>query len=323
MTRSSHTDTPGVRMRELTRVSRPFRAVLSPYHLTTREPAAVVAAQVADSLTTLLLAPSDDRRASVQSAAVNSPAYRSYMRSWEWSAPLFDEGLVSTLLHGHDPADDVRDACRRLFDEPDFAALSPYLRAEIFEDDSAYLRAASLDVLKSGPDPAVSVPIAAGLDRFAADSDAVVIRSAAMSVVQKREANLGREVFRITVPVIRQGSAERLLLARVLTGDARAALGSAIMDAFDLGDSVKVRAAALAYAEAFGAERDDLTAPPGPRDADEVRVILGEASLIGMELPVDAALHASVAAATGRPSVSRAHEPETVRTILIRSIGGR
>ena len=308
----------------LARVTPPLHAIVSPYHLTTREPAAIVASQLADSMTTLLLAPRDDRRAGVRQAAIHSPVYRSFMRSWEWAMPLFDEGLMSSIFTGLDPAEDVRDACRRLFEEPAFAPLTPYLRSEVFEDESLYLRAASLDVLKAGPDPAVSVPIAAGLDRFAADTGTVVIRSAAASVVQKHEARLGRTRFRVTIPVIRQGSAERLLLARALTEDTRASLASAIMETFDGHEPARVCAAAGSYAHAFNAELEDLTAAPGPRDADEVRVIVGEASLEGMDLPVDASLHASVTAATGQARSHPIHaDTPRVRTLLIRSVGCR
>lgn len=96
------------------------------------------------------------------------------------------------------------------------------------------------------------------------------------------------------------------------------------MNVFEgLGDRAELRAAASAYADVFERERDDLTAPPGPRDPDEVRVVLGEASLIGYELPVDAALHASVEAATGRVSTESDRSADRVWTLLIRSIGGR
>ena len=310
---------------QLARASTPFRAVLSPYHLTTREPAALVAAQIAESLTTLLLAPGNEARESVQRTAARSPAYRSFMRSWEWAIPLFEEGVVSSLAAGIDPVDDVRDACRRLYDNPAFAALLPYLRSEVFEDETEYLRAASIDILKAGPDPAVSVPITAGLDRFASEVGAIAIRSGAASVVQRHETQLGRVVFRATIPVIRQGSAERVLLSRALLDEARRDLAGAVTESFRLADPGPVRRASVRYADAFEAELEDLTAPPGPLDDDEVRVIVGEASLVGMELPIDAALHASVSAATGKPTradnLDRDHDP--VCTLLIRSVGGR
>ena len=49
--------TERVHTASLTRSVRPFEAVVSPYHITTREPAGLVALQIAQSATTLLLAP--------------------------------------------------------------------------------------------------------------------------------------------------------------------------------------------------------------------------------------------------------------------------
>jgi hypothetical protein len=308
----------------LARGVRPFDAVVSPYHLTTREPAALVALQVAQSATTLLLAPQRlgaDERA-VREAAVRSPVYRAYMRSWEWAMPLFREGLLGSVDGGEDPADDVRDACHRLQHDDACAPLTPFLRHGLFEDEEVYLQTASADVLKAGPDPGVSIPIAAGLDAFASAREMIVARSAATSVVQKAESRLGRVVFRTSVPALVQASAERVLLVRALLGEARERLAREIAAAFETGNPAPLRAASVAYADAFERERAHITSPPGPGEEDEVRVIVGEASLVGMELSRDAVLRSSVAAATGR-APSGFGEAGFVRTILIRSVGGR
>lgn len=310
--------------RDLARLVRPFDAVISPYHLTTREPASIVALQLAERATTLLIAPrqrvADER--TVRAQAERTPAYRAYMRSWAWAVPLFQEGILGSVDDGEDPVERVRDACRVLHDDPAYAPLMPFLRSELFEDDTAYLRAASADVLKAGPDPGVSIPVAAGLDLFAADRGMIVARSAAVSLVQRAESRLGRVIFRASVPAVVQGSADRLLLVRALLGGQRESLARAIAGAFESEDPGGVRSAARAYAEAFEAEREHICSPPGPGDENEVRVVIGEASLVGMELPVDAVFRSSVAAATGRATGAGA-APETVRTLLIKSIGGR
>jgi len=316
--------TERVHTASLTRSVRPFEAVVSPYHITTREPAGLVALQIAQSATTLLLAPQAlgaDRQA-VREAARRSPVYRAYMESWEWAMPLFREGVLGSTDGGEDPVEDVRDACLKLHHDDACAPLRPLLRQELFEDDTVYLRAASADVLKAGPDPGVSIPIAAGLDAFAAAREMIVVRSAASSVVQRAESRLGRVVFRTSVPALIRGSAERVLLVRALLGEARDRLGREIALAFESGDPSGVRAAASGYADAFEQERSDILAPPGIEEEDEVRVVPGEASLVGVELPRDAVFSSSIAAATGR--APRAEAPDGfVRTILIRSIGGR
>ena len=104
----------------LARPVRPFAAVVSPYHLTTREPAALVTMQLAEHAVTLLLAPPSARdgsgveMASVMAEARRSPVYVRYMSSWEWAEELFREGVIGSIYDGEDPVDDVRDACVRL-----------------------------------------------------------------------------------------------------------------------------------------------------------------------------------------------------------------
>jgi hypothetical protein len=308
----------------LARAVRPFDAVVSPYHLTTREPAALVAMQLAESATTLLLAPTSGASTarSVRAEATRSPVYGAYMRSWEWAMPLFLEGLLASVSGGADPVEEVKEACASLHADEAYAPLRPYLGEDLFADETRYLRAASADVLKAGPDPGVSIPIAAGLDAFAADSGMIVARSAASSVVQRAESRLGRVVFRMSVPAVVRGSAERVLLVRALLADARAVLAHEIGRAFEAGDVSRLRAAAGDYADAFEAERADISTPPGPADDDEVRLVLGEASITGMELPIDAVFRSSLAAATGR-SGGAGTVGGTVRTLLIRSVGGR
>lgn len=309
---------------QLARPVRPFDAVISPYHITTREPASLVAIQIAESATTLLLAPTQSisSEASIRDVAMRSPVYRAYMRSWEWAMPLFQEGVLGSVDAQSDPVERVREAYQTLHQDPICESLSPFLRTELFEDDATYLRVASADVLKAGPDPAISIPITAGLDRFAADRAMVVARSAPASLVQKTESRLGRVIFRTTIPIVVQGSAERLLLVRALLANQRRQLASAIIDGFETGDPATVREAARTYAAAFDAEREHIAAPPGRDEADEVRLILGEASLVGMTLPVDAVFRASVGAATGSIPPPTG-DPAVVRTLLIRSVGGR
>jgi hypothetical protein len=58
---------------------------VSPYHLTTREPAAIAALLLADRVVTLL--PGPDRRGA-ELAAERLPHYLDFVLTWEWSVPL-------------------------------------------------------------------------------------------------------------------------------------------------------------------------------------------------------------------------------------------
>ncbi len=302
----------------------PGTIVISPYHLTTREPAAMVSLQIAEHAVTLLLSPSAGGVAvgpdSFRRAAGRSPAYRRYIRSWEWARSLFDEGVVASTLGGVDPIDDVLGACARLASDGSLEALTRFMRPGLFEDDRVYLQAASADVLKAGPDPGVSIPIAAGLDAFAAARGLLVARSAPSSVAQKAEARLGRRVFRLTIPALVQGSAERVLLVRALLDDARRELSSAIAGAF--GRALDPRPAADRYAERFEAEREEICSPPARHEADEVRVITGEVSIEGVVLPGDAVFSSSVAAAGGRAASGGGGAGPGVHTLIVRVVGG-
>jgi hypothetical protein len=306
----------------LARRASPFEAVVSPYHLTTREAAGMVALQLAERVVTLLLTPSEEGVVAARTAAARTPAYRRYVESWAWARALFDEGVIETTDAGEDPAGYVRTAGIEIAESAAFAPLREFLHPALFEDERSWLSQVAADVLKAGPDPAVSIPIAAGLDAFAAAHGLVVARSGASSVAQRAEARLGRVLFRVSVPVLVQGSAERVLLVRALLDAERAGLASAVTAAFEEGSGGVVRAAAGRYAEAFERERADLCAPPGRGEEDEVRVIVGEASLVGMVLPADAVLRSSLAAAGGRVAGSGPASGE-VRTLVLKFLGGR
>jgi hypothetical protein len=274
--------------------------VISPYHLTSREAPALAALQLADHCVTLLPAPG--RTASPEvgravDAARAAPSYADLVESWRWSEQLFAEGVIAAGFEGEDAGEDAREACARIGTEGWLRSLRPLIRPEVFEDDRAYLAAVSWDVLRGGPDPALSIPLNAGLDAFAVRHELMVARAPATSVVQKAEARLARRLGSVAIPMLVQGSAERVLLARVLLSDALGPLRDALA-ALAAGEDADLTEPARAYTEAFAGERDDLLAPPGPMDdLDEVRPVEGLVSLSAIELPHDAVLTSSVSAA--------------------------
>lgn len=282
-----------------------FGAVVSPYHLTSREAPALAALQLADFVVTLLPAPMHGRAGATvdadrtTAAAVEAPRYAELMDSWAWSAPLFREGVLGSAFAGEDAADDARHACDRIEDEPWLAGLRPLVRPELFDDDRTYLAAVARDVLKGGPDPALSIPLAAGLDAFAARHALMVARGAPASFVQKAEARLARRRASVVLPALVQASAERLLLARALLDDALVPLREGLGDlAASEGAPAELARAAERYADAFASEREDLLAPPGPNDdLDEVRPVEGTIALSVVDLPPDAVFTSSVSAA--------------------------
>jgi hypothetical protein len=274
--------------------------VVSPYHLTTREPAAMVSLLLGEGAVTMLPAPLHARdRAHVEHAAASIPNYVRFMESWRWSLPLWREGVIGGAIDGAEPADDVRRAYVRVAKEPDFASLRVIMKQELFENEEMYLDAVSRDVLRAGPDPGITVPVAAGLDAFAARHGLGVARSEPSSVVQRAEAQLGHRVLAVAIPALLQASASRLLFARrvlakplELLRTSMAALatstGEALRDA-----AGEVNLAAREYSAAFNDLRSELLAPDANDDDDDVRTIEGAVSITGLILPPDAALRAS------------------------------
>lgn len=277
-------------------------AALSPYHLTTREPPAMAALLLAERAVTFMPAPRGTREA-IEQAAASSPEYLRFMETWAWSMPLWESGVVGSALDGDSALGDMLTAWRQLADDERYAPLRPLARTGLFESQREYLDAISRDLLRGGPDPGISLPLAAGIDRFAARRGLVVMRSAPTSVSQKAEGVLSRRVFAVAVPVLVQASAEKLLAVRDLLADELEELDAAIgdiADALSRDEDVRddpelvarVEQSARAYAHAFECERGAIMAG----DRDELHVIERMTSITAVTLPVDAVLRSAVSA---------------------------
>ena len=186
---------------------------LSPYHLTTREPVAMAALLLAERVVTLLPRP-DRGRDEAERTAERVPRYLDLMLSWRWSQALWEAGVICSSLDGNEASGDVREAHAQIVAEDRFSRLRGLMRPELLETEERYLDAVAADLLKGGPDPAITVPLAAGIDRFAMRHGAAVARSTPSSIAQKAEAVLGHRVFAFVIPTLLQASAERMLEAR-------------------------------------------------------------------------------------------------------------
>jgi len=277
---------------------------ISPYHLTTREPVAMASLLLAQGVVTMLPAPLEGQdRARVERAAANVPNYVRLMESWRWSVPLWREGVIGGSIEGQEPIEDVRRAYRRIGEEPRFGPLRAFMKRELFESEEMYLDAVSRDVLRAGPDPGITVPVTAGLDAYASRMGLGVARSDPASVVQKAEARLGTRVLSIALPVLVQGSANRLLLARQQLDEALAPLRQAMGELIIAPSSDHQRDAvgevaitAREYGVAFAEASRDILNQDVDDDDDDPRGVEGTVAITGLILPPDAALRASVAA---------------------------
>jgi hypothetical protein len=294
---------------------------VSPYHLTTRELPAMASLQLASRVVTFM--PGVFRTTSgegglgdVRAAAKASERYARLMASWEWSMPLWREGAIVSSHAEDDAADDMRAVWERLAADDRYAAMRPFVRQSFGEDRGELIEAVAHDVLRGGPDPAISVPLVAGLDRFACRHGLTVARAEPASVAQKAELNLAEPVARVVIPMVMRGSAEAILDTRAELAeeldDLRSALGRLaslaverpLVEARQLeAATLEMKRAALTYEGAFSRAFPSIEAA---RDRSEVTLRAGAVSLMLCRLPADAVLRSSCTAATAMlPSAAR------------------
>lgn len=271
-----------------------MRIAVSPYHLTTREPPAMAALLLAESVVTLAPSLANGQRS--ESARVLG--YAAFMNSWAWTVPLWKAGVLAAESQGESAIEDVRAIASRVEGDEAFAGLRRFMHPELLEDDRAYLSAVAVDVLKGGPDPGINVPLTAGLDRFATRHGLLVARAQPSSVVQSAEARMGERLSAVALPVLLQADAKRLLHAREVLAGVLAGVrqGLATLAESEGVETAPLAAAASAYTTAFQDQREDVLEDCA---CDEVRAVEGAATISIVRLPSDAALRASMVAVSG------------------------
>lgn len=197
---------------------------VSPYHLTTREAAAMAALLLGRRVLTMLPAPVDVASStgdaggvsgmSALQAAAKIPTYRRFVESWAWTTPLWESGVLQYSREGETLVNDMWAVTQHIDEDHECVALRHFTRKRDYPDEGAYLSAVAADLLKGGPDPGISVPVAAALDRFATRHSILVARSSgprSTSLAQRAEAKLARPVATFSMPMLMQASAGRIL----------------------------------------------------------------------------------------------------------------
>lgn len=282
---------------------------ISPYHLGTREPAAMAGLLVARRVVTLIPAPMGaTSKADLAAAALEIPRYRTLVDHLSWLMPLFQEGVIESHVDGLDALEDVREVWGRIESEQDWAPLRQWMQWSLPEEPIRFLDALCHDLMRGGPDPGISVPLAAGVDRFAARHALAVARSHPTSLAQRAEAAFAKPLVSWGMPMLLQAESGRIAFVREVLEEQLAALRDAI-DGVIAGEGAvgEVRGAAARFAAAFAEQETDLLGDAG----DEIRPIAGMATMSLVRLPVDAVLRSSAdaAAAIGGARARRAHQP--------------
>jgi hypothetical protein len=291
----------------------PMVVAVSPYHLTTREPPAMAALLLAERVVTMLPAPVDQADiAQAHTAAGEVPAYLAFMKSWTWTAPLWRAGVLAAELDGQSAVADMHEVFTQVSRDHHLAPLRHFMHEGIADDEHRYLNAVAADVLKGGPDPGISIPVIAGLDRFATRHQLLVARPQPTSVVQVNEAKVGLSLGAVAVPVLLQADADRILHAREVMSDVLEDLWTAyanldqaaceleggvlVSPGVPAQEAAEVTKAAAAYATAYESRREDIT---DDSESDEVRLVEGTARVAAIRMPTDVVLRSSLAAVAG------------------------
>ena len=299
---------------------------LSPYHLTTREPPAMASLLLAERVVTLVpAAPEEvggDERARFERAVRTVRPYHTLLDSWRWCEELWRAGVITSTHDGMDPAAEVRAEFERLASGA-HAALEPIVARGIETDPWGMLGAIAKDLLRGGPDPAISLPVAAGLDAFAARMGLICARSAPASLAQRLEEGMGMRLAGFTAPILVQAEGERLLEAReALAGPIdRVRARVAAVCAGESGALAALRDVTHAYATAFEEIRSHLTRCDDPMD---LRVVVRTVSISLVGLPADCVLRAASLAARQvrmtRERVEGAPSEERLVGMVVRAI---
>lgn len=269
----------------------------------------MVALLVARRVVTLVPAPPGaGSRADLERAALRVPKYLELVDRLSWAKALFAGEVASTHVGGEDALEDVRGMWGRIEREEDWTPLRAWMKWSLVEEPEPFLEALCTDMLRGGPDPGISVPVAAGADQYAGRFGLMVARSHPKSLAQRAEGAFARTIVSWSMPAILQGDADRIMHAREMLGQELDALRVAVESvAAGHGQVADVRGAARAIGEKFAACEGDLL-----MDADdEVRPVAGAVTLSVVAMPRDVALRSSAdaAAAVGSARARRAHRP--------------
>jgi len=287
-----------------------MNGVVSPYDLSERSHGAMAALMLCERCVTFLPVRAEEiSEAGIERAAARSPRFGRLLDHWKWSMELWHDGVLSaaagpSLDGARSLYEEVMAVRTRIEDEKGFAPLKPLVRAK---GDEEFLEAASHDLMWGGGNPAVSVPVMAGLERFAAASGLWLFQSPASSIIGQLERRMGRALFSTTAPFPTGASGEAILTARELLetelNDLRSAMDEslAMVRAGATADDVRtfgrevIEPAATAYERAFAANADEFMWGEGGRRATV------QLRLTCTQLPPETTL----AAAAGAASVVR------------------
>lgn len=296
--------------------------IVSPYSLCSHDAVAMSAMLLAGRALTYLprsLEPAGVSRAD----AISSLGFRRVMSAVSWATPMIEAGVLSTSIEGEDASSDFADARERIHHDPDLAPLRRFVETRTETDPERAIERLANDLTRSGPDPSISVPLAAALDALAERHAYAVLRADGPSLAQRAERAREHTLFGCSVPVLVQATTERVLETRRRLEHELDYLREAIESCVDgLADEGLVRESASVYADAYDRERCNIERPE--EDPDEPQTRSAEIVLAGVAHTPDHALSCSALAArrvSKRGELAPPGESLSGRSIIVRLIG--
>ena len=189
--------------------------MLSPYDLAPRAASIFVGALLASRVFTLLPTPQDaaDFEA-LRVAGARSPMFLRLAESWRWSGPLWRAGVIVPGLSGARLADEMTVVQTRLSEDESFAALRPLLDRDNDLGVTEKFESLCRDLLLGGANPAVSVPLTAGIERFASASGLAIVRVTPASLAGRLERHNAKVAARLNLAAIVEADADDFLAIR-------------------------------------------------------------------------------------------------------------
>ncbi|MBL0926586.1 MAG: hypothetical protein IBJ11_02900 [Phycisphaerales bacterium] len=283
-------------------------AVLSPYDLAARSPAAMASLLVAERVVTPL----------PQAGTGRTARLRELLDAWSWTGPLWRQGLLVPAEAGGE-AGPLAAVLRLIEADPALTPLRQVLSGVLQRpaaNQRLWLDAIALDLLRSGergPDPGIALPIAAAVAHLASEQGLTVFRPEPSARPGLRRAE--RWAFRVGVPVLSAATGEQIIAARHVLADTLTPLGEALealtalirrgVHPDDLANSIAgdLEPRAAAFDADVAARRATLIKAVSHPDLPPVK--LARVSLTGSLEPPDALLRAAVRAlpptASGTP----------------------
>lgn len=207
-----------------------FVGVVSPYDVHARAGVVDAALCVCGRAGTLLPAPLEGVGPSAIAQAIEDvPTFERLMESWRWSSALWHAGVLSPALDAGAgwPIDWVREVAKEIAEGVD-GPLKRVVGESRFEDTLGYLNAICRDLTRGGADPGMSVPVTAGLSRYASSLGVVEFVGEQDSTVARLERRRTRMLGRVTVAVPRLMDGDEVIAVRERAADELEALGEAL-----------------------------------------------------------------------------------------------